>query len=57
MPIDQCRNIIMLYRLRERARSLIEASRKTGNPAVAQIYTQIDNWLETQMAYAMSAAR
>lgn len=57
MPIEQCRNIILLYRLRERARGMIAAHRKAGNPAVAQIYMRIDGWLETQMAHAMSAAR
>lgn len=57
MPIEQCRNIIMLYRLRARARGMIEASQKAGNATVAQIYTQIDGWLETQMAYAVSGSR
>ena len=57
MPIEQCRNIIMLYRLRARARGMIDANRKAGNTAVAQIYTHIDNWLETQMAHAVSAGR
>jgi hypothetical protein len=57
MPIEQCRNIILLYRLRERARGMIAAHKTAGNPAVAQIYTRIDGWLETQMKYAMSAVR
>lgn len=53
MPIEQCRNIILLYRLRQRARRTAEANRKAGNIAVAQIYTHIDAWLERQMSQAM----
>ncbi len=56
MPIEQCRNIILLYRLRARARGMIAAGRKAGNPAVVRIYTHIDDWLENQMAYAISGA-
>ncbi len=56
MPIEQCRNIILLYRLRERARGMIVANKKAGNTAVAQIYTHIDGWLETQMNHAMSGS-
>jgi len=57
MPIEQCRNIMLLYRLRERARGMIAAHSKAGNPAVAQIYGQIDGWLETQMKHAVSGLR
>ena len=57
MPIEQCRNIILLYRLRARARGMIEANQKAGNATVAQIYTHIDDWLERQMAYAVSGGR
>ncbi len=57
MPIEQCREIILLYRLRDRARNLIEANRKAGNRAVAEIYTRIDDWLEVQLTFAMSAGR
>jgi hypothetical protein len=53
MPIEQCRNIIMLYRLRGRARASIDAHRKAGNRAAAEIYMQIDKWLEGQMAFAL----
>jgi hypothetical protein len=54
MPIEQCRNIILLYRIRGRARNMIEANRKAGNTAVAQIYADIDGWLEVQMSHAVS---
>jgi len=57
MSIDQCRQIIMLYRLRQRAHALIAANRKAGNGAVADIYTRIDLWLETQLSFAMSGGR
>lgn len=57
MPIDQCRNIILLYRLRDRARRLIEANRMAGNLAVAQIFADIDAWLEVQMSYAVAGRR
>ena len=57
MQIEQCRNIIMLYRLRDRARRLVEANRKAGNPGVAKIYAQIDDWLAVHMSNAVSRAR
>ncbi|MDV6330127.1 hypothetical protein [Asticcacaulis sp. 201] len=57
MQIEQCRNIIMLYRLRDRARRLVEANRKAGNPGAAKIYTQIDDWLAVHMSHAISRAR
>ena len=57
MPIEQCRNIILLYRLRDRARKMIEANRMAGNKPVAQIYTDIDDWLAVQMSYAVSGGR
>lgn len=57
MQIEQCRKIILLTRLRERARRLIETNRKAGNAGVAQIYAGIDAWLEVQMGYVMSEGR
>lgn len=57
MPIEQCRNIILLHRLRERARRLIEANRKAGNRGVADIYSHIDDWLAVQMSQAMASAQ
>ncbi len=54
MPLEQCREIILLYRLRHRAHALIAANRKAGNRAVADIYARIDTWLETQLSHAMS---
>ncbi len=54
MPIDKCRDIIMLCRLRDRARTLIAANQKAGNRAVAEIYARIENWIEGQLALAMS---
>ena len=57
MPIDQCQQIIMLYRLRDRARKAIAAHRKAGNRAVADLYTQIDDWLAVQMSHAMAGIR
>jgi hypothetical protein len=57
MPIEQCRNIILLYRLRDRARKMIEANRMAGNKPVARIYADIDDWLALQMSYAVSAGR
>lgn len=53
MQIEQCRKIILLTRLRERARRLIETNRKAGNAGVAQIYASIDAWLEVQMGYVI----
>ena len=55
MPIETCHRIILLHRLRGRARKLIEANRAAGNRAVADIYRQIDDWLAQQMAYATSS--
>ncbi len=57
MPIDQCQQIILLYRLRGHARKLVVANRKAGNRAVADIYVQIDRWLEIQMSHAMAGNR
>ncbi len=57
MPIEQCRNIILLYRLRDRARNMIAAHHKAGNKAAAQIYRQIDDWLAVQMSHAVSRGR
>lgn len=57
MPIDQCQQIIMLYRLRDRARRSIEAHRKAGNRNVAELYTRIDDWLAVQMSFAMAGRR
>jgi hypothetical protein len=53
MNIELCRKIILLTRLRERARRLIATNRKAGNVGVAQIYTGIDAWLEVQMGYVI----
>ena len=57
MPIDKCRQIIMLSRLRDRARRLVAANRQAGNRAVADIYVQIENWLENQLDFATSGSR
>ena len=57
MPIEQCRNIILLSRLRDRARAMVAANRKAGNRGVAEIYMQIENWLEGQLAFAMTGGR
>ena len=57
MPIEQCRNIIIISRLRDRARAMIAANRKAGNRAVADIYAQIEEWLELQLSHAMSGSR
>ncbi len=57
MPIEQCRNIILLSRLRDRARAQAEANRRAGTRAVADIYVRIEAWLERQLAFAMSAGR
>jgi hypothetical protein len=54
MPIEQCREIIMLYRLRQRAHALISANREAGNRTVAEIYERIDAWLERQLAFVSS---
>lgn len=54
MQIEQCRKIILLTRLRERARRMIETNRKAGNKAVAEIYASIDIWLEVQMGHVVS---
>ena len=52
MSIDQYRQIILLYRLRARARRCMGAHGKAGNAAVADIYRHIDVWLEGQMRHA-----
>ena len=57
MPIEQCHEIILISRLRDRARALIAANRKAGNRAVADMYAQIENWLERQLSFAMSGDR
>ncbi len=57
MPIEQCRNIILLSRLRDRARAQVAANRRAGNRAVADIYVKIETWLEGQLAFAVSAGR
>lgn len=57
MPTDQCQQIIMLYRLRDRARRSIAAHQKAGNRNVAELYTRIDDWLAVQMSYAMAGRR
>jgi len=57
MPIETCHQIILLHRLRDRARKLIEANSKAGNRTVAEMYARIDNWLEVQMSFAMSGGR
>ena len=57
MLIEQCRNIILLSRLRDRARVQVVANRTAGNRAVADIYVQIENWLEGQLAFALSGGR
>ena len=57
MPIEQCHEIILISRLRDRARTLIAANRKAGNRAVADMYAQIENWLELQLSFAMSGQR
>ncbi|CAL4867160.1 hypothetical protein MMA231_01411 [Asticcacaulis sp. MM231] len=57
MQIEQCRKIILLTRLRERARRRIESHSKAGNAGVAQIYARIDAWLEGQMGHVISEGR
>jgi len=57
MPIEQCHNIILLSRLRDRARALVAANRKAGNRGVVEIYVRIENWLEGQLAFAMTGGR
>ena len=56
MSIDQYRQIMLLYRLRARARRCIAAQGKAGNAAVADIYRHIDVWLEAQMRHAAGNA-
>ena len=57
MPIEQCRNIILLSRLRDRARAQVAANRTAGNRVVAEIYVRIETWLEGQLAFAMTGGR
>ena len=57
MPIEQCHEIILISRLRDRARALIAANRKAGNRAVADMYARIEDWLEVQLSFAMSGGR
>ncbi len=56
MSIDQYRQILLLYRLRARARRCMGAHGKAGNTAVAGIYRHIDVWLEAQMRHAAGKA-
>ncbi len=51
MSTDQYRQILLLYRLRARARRCMAAQGKAGNAAVADIYRHIDAWLEAQMRH------
>ncbi|MFP1129507.1 hypothetical protein [Asticcacaulis sp. W401b] len=57
MNLRQSQSVILLYRLRLRARRLRDVNQKAGNASVAQIYAKIDHWLEGQMAHAMAAKR
>ena len=57
MRIEHCHRIIVLYRLRDRARRLIAANRDAGNKAVAEIYMRIDDWLERQMSQVVANGR
>ncbi len=52
MSTDQYRQILLLYRLRARAKRCMAAHGKAGNAAVADIYRHIDVWLENQMRHA-----
>ena len=52
MTLEHCHKIILLYRLRGRARDMMQAQQKAGNRAAADIYARIDAWLETLMANA-----
>ena len=52
MTLEQCHKIILLYRLRGRARDMMQAQRQAGNRAAADIYARIDSWLETLMTNA-----
>ncbi|UDF03052.1 hypothetical protein [Asticcacaulis sp. AND118] len=57
MQLQQCQNVILLHRLRMRARRLMDVNLRAGNRTVAEIYAKIDKWLETQMARAISASQ
>ena len=55
MQLQQCQHVILLHRLRIRARRLMDANQRAGNRSVAGIYLKIDKWLEMQMTHALSA--
>lgn len=55
MQLQQCQHVILLHRLRIRARRLMDANQRAGNRSVADIYLKIDKWLEMQMTHALSA--
>lgn len=52
MTLEHCHKIILLYRLRGRARDMMQAQRTAGNRAAAEVYGKIDAWLETLMTRA-----
>ena len=49
MTLEHCHKIILLYRLRGRARDMMQAQQTAGNRAAAEVYGKIDAWLETLM--------
>lgn len=57
MNLRQSQSVILLHRLRVRARRLRDVNQKAGNASIADIYARIDRWLEGQMAHAMAAKR
>lgn len=52
MTLEHCHKIILLYRLRGRARDMMQAHHNAGNRNAADIYAKIDAWLETLMTNA-----
>ncbi|BEV10422.1 hypothetical protein ATDW_09180 [Asticcacaulis sp. DW145] len=57
MPVPNYQAVILLHRLRIRARRLRDVNQTAGNASIADIYALIDVWLEGQMAHAIAAKR
>lgn len=57
MPVPNYQAVILLHRLRIRARWLRDVNQTAGNASIADIYARIDVWLEGQMAHAIAAKR
>ena len=56
MPIEQCRQIITLHRLRNRVAKRIETYRDAGDDAVVEFYSILEEWLDRQLSQTVASA-